>query len=171
MGDLLQLENFKHEFIADEVFCCIGTTSAKTKDRSIYKAIDFGIPFSAAKLAKENQIPSFLVMSSLGANAESKIFYSRTKGEMEQAVLGQEIPNTYILRPSLILGEREKNRIGEKIGALFLGLMNVFLQGSLRKYRAIKADCIASAMIELAATKPDKQIVDSDLIQELGAIN
>jgi uncharacterized protein YbjT (DUF2867 family) len=170
IGDVLHLESFRHDFTADEVFCCIGTTSAKTKDRSVYKAIDFGIPFSAAKLAKENKIPSFLVMSSLGANAESKIFYSRTKGEMEQAVLDQKIPNTYILRPSLILGEREKNRIGEKIGALFLSLVTLFLQGRLRKYRAIKADCIASAMIELAASKPDLQMVESGLIQELGNI-
>jgi uncharacterized protein YbjT (DUF2867 family) len=170
VGDVLQLESFRQKFTADVVFCCIGTTSAKTKDRSVYKNIDFGIPVSAAKLAKENKIPSFLVMSSLGANAASKVFYSRTKGEMEQAVLDQKIPNTYILRPSLILGDREKNRIGEKIGALLLSFLSIFLRGRYRKYRAIKADCIASAMIELAASKPDIQIVDSARIQELGNI-
>ena len=56
VGDMLQLEHFKKDFTADEVFCCIGTTSSKTKDRAVYRAIDFGIPFTAAKLAKENNL-------------------------------------------------------------------------------------------------------------------
>ena len=171
IGDVLQLENFKDDFTADEVFCCIGTTSAKTKDRTVYRAIDFGIPFTAARLAKENNIPTFLVISSMGANAESNIFYSRTKGEMEQAVLSQKIPNTYILRPSLILGERNERRIGESIGAVLPKLTSVFLVGRLKKYRAIEADCIASAMISLATSKPDMQIVSSDIIQEFGIKN
>ena len=169
IGDVLQLENFRNDFTADEVFCCIGTTSAKTKDRTVYKAIDFGIPFTASKLAKENNIPTFLVISSLGANAKSNVFYSRTKGEMEQAVLNQKIPNTYILRPSLILGERDKRRIGESVGAVLLKLTTLFLVGRLKKYRAIEADCIASAMISLAKLMPDTQIVNSDIIQEFGS--
>jgi uncharacterized protein YbjT (DUF2867 family) len=169
IGDVLQLENFRDDFTADEVFCCIGTTSAKSKDRQLYRAIDFGIPYQAARLAKENKISTFLVMSSLGAHANSRIFYNRTKGEMEQAVLDQHLPNTYILRPSLILGERQERRSGEKAGALLLKLSAVFLHGKLRKYRAIESDCIASAMIRLAKTKPAMQIVDSAQIQQLGS--
>lgn len=168
IGDVLQLENFKNDFTADEVFVCIGTTSSKTRDRSVYKAIDFGIPVNAARLARENNIPTFLVMSSIGANTKSNIFYSKTKGEMEQAVLNQNIPHTYILRPSLIMGERDKRRIGESIGTVLLKLTTFFLFGRLKKYRAIKADCIASAMINLAKSKPDMQILSSDSIQEIG---
>lgn len=160
IGDVLQLENFKDDFTADELFCCIGTTSAKTKDRTVYKTIDFGIPVAAAKLAKENNIPTFLVISSIGANTKSNIFYSRTKGEMEQAVLNIKIPNTYILRPSLIMGERDQRRIGEHVGAVLLKLTSVFLVGRLKKFRAIEADCIASAMISLATSKPEMQIVE-----------
>ena len=168
VGDMLQLEHFKNDFTADEVFCCIGTTSAKTKDRTVYKAIDFGIPFTASKLARENNIPTFIVISALGSNAKSKIFYSRTKGEMEQAVLDQKIPHTYILRPSLILGTRDEKRFGESLGAVMLKLTNVFLFGRLKKYRAIEADCIADAMISLAKSLPNMQIVNSDIIQKLG---
>lgn len=168
VGDLLQLELFKDDFTADEVFCCIGTTSAKTKDRDIYKAIDFGIPFKASKLAKENKIPTFLVISAMGSNAKSKIFYNRTKGEMEQAVLDQKISNTYILRPSLILGERDKMRLGESLGAVLMKSISIFLNGRAKKYRAIEADCIADAMIKLAISLPKMQIVDSDLLQKLG---
>jgi len=168
VGDLFRLEQFKDDFTADEVFCCIGTTSAKTKDRVVYKAIDFGIPSAAARLARENRIPTFLVISSMGANARSKIFYSRTKGEMEQAVSDEKIPYTYILRPSLILGKRNERRFGESLGAVVLKIASAFLVGSLKKYRAIEADCIAAAMIHLALTKPLSGIVISDKLQELG---
>jgi uncharacterized protein YbjT (DUF2867 family) len=168
VGDMLQLEHFKNDFTADEVFCCIGTTSAKTKDRAVYRAIDFGIPLTAAKLAKENDIPSFMVISAMGSNAKSKVFYNRTKGEMEQAVLDQNIPHTYILRPSLIIGERDEMRFGESLAAVLMKLMNVFLNGKAKKYRAIKADCIAAAMVNLAKSLPRMQIVNSDIIQELG---
>ncbi len=161
-GDMLQLEQFKNDFTADEVFCCIGTTSAKTKDRAIYKAIDFGIPFTAAKLAKENNIPTFLVVSAIGANAKSRIFYNRTKGEMEQAVLDQKIPNTYILRPSLILGDRGERRMAESIGAFLFKFTNAVLLGRLKKYRAIEADNIAASMISLAKSKNPGGILYSD---------
>jgi uncharacterized protein YbjT (DUF2867 family) len=168
IGDILQLEQFKNDFTADVVYCCVGTTSAKTKDRVIYKAIDFGIPFTAAKLAKENSIPTFLVISSMGANTRSKIFYSRTKGEMEQAVLDQKIPHTYILRPSLILGDRNESRMAEKAGAFIMKLAGSLLVGKLKTYRAIEADRIAAAMISLAQSKPDLRIVKSDILQEMG---
>lgn len=169
VGDILRLEPFKKDFTADEVFCCVGTTSAKTKDRSVYRAIDYGIPSEAAKLARENNIPTFMVISSMGANAGSKVFYSRTKGEMEQAVFKQEIPNTYILRPSLILGDRDKKRFGESFGAVVLKISQGLLIGNLRKYRAIEADCIANAMLKLAKSTYNSQILNSEKIQELGS--
>ena len=169
IGDIIQLEHFKNEFTADVMFCCIGTTSAKTKDRTVYKAIDYGIPHKAAKMARENKIPTFMVISAMGANARSKIFYNRTKGEMEQAVLYQKIPNTYILRPSLILGQRNEKRFGESLGAVVLKISNVLLIGNLKKYRAIDADCIADAMLNLARSEHKTQIVNSDMIQKLGS--
>jgi uncharacterized protein YbjT (DUF2867 family) len=168
MGDILQLERFRNDFTADVVYCCVGTTSAKTKDRTSYKAIDFGIPVAAAKLAKENGVPTFLVISTMGADKRSKIFYSRTKGEMEQVVLDQKIPNTYIIRPSLILGDRHERRMAETAGAFIMKLAGALLVGKLKKYRAIDADRIAAAMITLAESKPDIRIVKSDILQELG---
>ena len=166
--DLFQMEKYKEAFTADEVFCCIGTTSAKTSDRDIYRAIDYGIPVTASRLARENKIQTFIVMSSLGANPRSRIFYSRTKGEMEEAVLAQNIPHTYILRPSLISGKRKEKRFGESAGAILLKMIQVFLQGRFRKYRSIEAGCIADAMMQLARTLPDIRIVPSDIIHKLG---
>ena len=166
--DLLDVDNYKDNFYGDEVFCCIGTTTKKTPDKELYKKIDFGIPVSAAKLCKQNGIDTFLVMSSLGADSKSSIFYNRTKGEMEDAVLEQKIENTFILRPSIIGGNRNEFRIAEKIGSVLMRILNPLFIGSLRKYRIIDAEIIANAMIELANNKIDKQIILSNQIQELG---
>lgn len=169
VGDLLSLEKFEKDFIADEVFCCIGTTAKKTKDKGTYKKIDFGIPVAAAKLCKINKIDAFIVVSALGANAKSKIFYNRIKGEMEQLVLRQKIMHVYVMRPSLIKGKRTEKRLAEKLGSIIMGILKPFLIGKWKKYRAIKAETIANAMYVLAQVKPDYTIVESDKIQEIGA--
>ncbi len=170
IGDLLSLGNFKQDFTADEVFVCIGTTAKKTPDKTMYKNIDFGIPAAAAKLAKENHIQTFVVVSAMGANAKSSIFYNKTKGEMEQAVLSEKIPNTYILRPSIIGGNRNENRPMEKIGVAIFKLLQPLMLGKLKKYRIIEAENIAKAMIKLANEKPETHIFESDKIQELALL-
>ena len=166
--DLLDIDSYKDNFFADEVFCCIGTTTKKTPDKELYKKIDFGIPVDAAKLCKQNGIKTFVVMSSMGANAKSSIFYSRTKGEMEEDVFEQKIKNTYILRPSIIGGNRAESRFTEKIGLTAMKIFNPVLVGSLKKYRTINAETIANAMIHLANNTIDEQIIESDQIQKLG---
>ena len=168
--NLLELDNYKENFFGNEVFCCIGTTTKKTPDKELYKKIDYGIPVSAAKLCIDNGIKTFAVMSSMGANAKSSIFYNRTKGEMEQAVLELNIENTYILRPSMIGGNRNEFRIAEKIGSILMKVLNPIFIGTLRKYRIIDADIIANAMIELANNDVDEQIIESDQIHRIGNI-
>lgn len=168
LGDIINLQDYKTDFTGDEVFCCIGTTKAKTKDEALYKSIDFGIPSKAAKLAKENNIPFFAVISAMDANAKSSIFYNRTKGEMENEVLAQDIKHTYILRPSLIKGNRSEMRVGEDVGNLVLQFMNPFMIGRLKKYRSIKAETIADALWKLPTVNPKKQILLSDEIKEIG---
>ncbi len=144
--DVIKLEEQADAFTADVVFCCIGTTKAKTPDKTLYHAIDYGIPVACAKLAERNNIPTLSVVSAIGANADSSVFYSRTKGEMEQAVLACDIANILIYRPSLIYGEREDNRLGEKLGiALSKGLQKVMI-GKLEKYRAISGEELATAL-------------------------
>ncbi len=166
IGDLLDLTQFSDYFKADELYCCIGTTKEKTKDKTVYKNIDYGIPFAAAKLCKQFGIPTFIVVSALGADKNSRIFYNRTKGEMEKAVLNTNLDHTYILRPSLIVGQRQEERIGEKIWKNILSLFQPLLQGRLKKYRMIYANTIANAMIVLANTTPQKvRILESNAIK------
>jgi len=172
VGNLFELEIFKDDFTGDEVFCCIGTTAKKTPDKTVYKQIDYGIPVNASKLAKENGINTFLVVSALGANTKSSIFYNKTKGKMERDVLAQNIPNTYILQPSIIGGNRQESRIGEKIGLVAFKIFQPLLIGKLKKYKMIKAETIAQAMLNLANSSPSTiKIITSDYIKQISKYN
>ncbi|CAM1362084.1 conserved hypothetical protein [Tenacibaculum sediminilitoris] len=170
VGDILELENFKKDFTADEVFCCIGTTAKKAPNKQLYKKIDFGIPVAAAKLSKANGIPTFLVVSALGANVKSSIFYSKTKGEMEQAVLSEKIEKTHILQPSIIGGDRQEKRIGEKIGLIVIKLLQPLFFGKLKKYKITEAEYIAQTMINLANSNSTKKIITSASINLLAKV-
>jgi len=168
IGDLLELNQFKTDFTADDVYCCIGTTAKKTPDKTLYKKIDFGIPVAAAKLSKENNISTFLVISAMGANKNSTVFYNKTKGEMENSVLKQQIKNTYVLRPSLIGGDRQETRLLEKIGLVIFKVIQPLFIGKLKKYKIVNAETIAQAMIGLANTKYSEVIITSEHINKLG---
>ena len=167
LGDLFQLENFSEEFKGDEVFCCIGTTQAKTPDDETYHKIDHGIPVAAAKLAKRNKISRFLVISALGADENSRFFYNRTKGEMERDVLAQNIPETYIFEPSLIAGKREEKRPFEAAWKKVMSVGNHLLVGPLKKYKSIPANKIADAMIYVANNPYTAVRIESDEIREI----
>lgn len=169
IGDLLQLNQFKDDFTADEVYCCIGTTAKKTPNKTLYKKIDFGIPVAAAKLSKENDIPTFLVISAMGANKNSSVFYNKTKGEMEHNVLKQQIKKTFVLRPSLIGGDRQESRLLEKIGLVIFKVIQPLFIGKLKKYKIVNAEAIAQAMIHLANTTHYADvIITSEDINKLG---
>ncbi len=168
--DLFQLEDYKNDFIADAVFCCIGTTKAKTPDQETYLKIDYGIPVSAAKLCEHNRIKTFIVISALGADKSSTIFYSRTKGRMEEAVLSNTIENIYILQPSLIGGNREEHRLGELMGKYFMKVINPLFIGKMKKYRSINPETIATCMMYLANNKFEGTRIESDEIKKLATL-
>ncbi|MFV8225421.1 NAD(P)H-binding protein [Christiangramia aquimixticola] len=165
--DLFELEKFSELFMADEVYCCIGSTKKKTPDSDIYRKVDFGIPATAAWLCKHNNIDTFLVISAMGAKEDSKVFYNRIKGEMEGAVLAQNIPNTYILQPALIGGKREEVRPMEFAFKNVMKIVDKFLLGDLKKYRTIEPDTIATAMIHLANSRQTSGKIESHIIKEI----
>ena len=172
IADLFKLNQYKADFKADEVYCCIGTTAKKTPDKDLYKQIDYGIPVAAAKLSKENNIATFTVVSAMGANKNSRVFYNKTKGEMEYGVLQQNIKNTFILRPSLIGGARVESRPLEKIGLAIFKIIDFLLIGKLKQYKIIPPESIAQAMINLSnSTNYSEVIVTSSDIKEIGKTN
>jgi len=165
--NLLELNTQKKNFFADEVYCCIGTTASKTKNKNKYRAVDYGIPVTAAKIAQHNNIKTFVVISSMGADVSSTIFYNRTKGEMERDILKLDIRNILILRPSLIGGYRKEFRLGELLGKSIMKVLNPFFIGTLKKYRMIEPFKIAISMKYLAQEKRNQNIYMSDEIEQL----
>ena len=169
--DLFELEKVADLFTADEVYCCIGTTQKKTPDNDTYRMIDFGIPATAAKLSRKNKIGTFQVISAMGADEKSRFFYNRVKGEMEGAVLEQNISNTYILQPSLIGGNRQESRPFEFIWKKIMSVGDYLLVGSLKKYRSIHPETIVNAMIYLANNNYRSGRITSDEIREIAERN
>lgn len=166
--DLLQLEQAEQWFSVDEVYCCIGTTAAKTPDRELYRKIDFGIPVQAARLCKQSGVATLLTISAMGADPGSPVFYNRIKGEMEEAVKAVGVGRLYLLRPSLIGGARKERRPGESMARTFLQLVEPLMIGGLRKYRAIEPQTIARAMLWLANNEFPDTVLLSNTIEKIG---
>ena len=155
--DLVNDPGFEGQIVnADAFFACMGTTQANVKgDKNLYRKIDYDIPVRAAKTCALNGINSFLVVSSVGANANSSNFYLRLKGEMEAEVMKHPISSIYVFRPSMILGNRKKKRTGESIAKFIMPLASLFLLGNLSRFKSIMAADIATAM-RLCASNPEK---------------
>jgi uncharacterized protein YbjT (DUF2867 family) len=112
----------------------------------------------------------FVTISSLGADAGSSSVYLRTKGEMEAGVAGSGVRSAYILRPSLLKGERSEFRLAERVGNRALSIVGPLMVGPMRRYRAVGTDTVARAMLACAQKgDPGVHIVESDAIQDLGA--
>ena len=139
----------------DVIFCCIGTTMEKVNgDKALYRRIDFDIPVHAAQWGIDNGFSQYLVVSAIGANPKSSNFYLHLKGSMEAAIHALPYVSLHIFRPSLLLGNREEKRKGEKLAQSIMPALSFMLPGSLKKYRAIDATDVAKAM--LAAAKSGK---------------
>jgi uncharacterized protein YbjT (DUF2867 family) len=164
LGDMFDLKVFSEAFTGDVVFCCIGTTKAKTPDKETYRKIDYGIPVAAAKLAKQNGIERFEVISSMGADIKSKTFYNKVKGEMERDVLAQGIAKTFIFQPSLIGGDRDEKRFGERLAQLAMGTFSFLVPD---KYKIIEPNTIAKAMLKVSKTGFFESKIPSDVIKKI----
>jgi len=138
------------------VFCAVGTTQDKVKgDQSQYRKVDYDIPVKAARACLETEVSNFLLVSSVGADRNSRNFYLRLKGEVEGAVQKFPIKSISIFRPSMLLGNRKEFRLGERIGQSGMKLIAPLLTGKWKKYKAIEAREVAAAMIE--ASKQNKE--------------
>jgi uncharacterized protein YbjT (DUF2867 family) len=150
---------------ADVLFCCLGTTIRQAGSQRAFRAIDHDLVVNIARQARENRIQSFIVVSSVGANADTGNFYLRTKGDMEQAVARMGYACCGIVRPSLLLGARHDLRPAEQIGQYAARLFNPLLPRSLAKYRAIDDATVAAAMIGLdQADCTGTRIIEGDEI-------
>ncbi len=149
---------------ADDVFCCIGTTIRKAGTQDAFRKIDFDYPHELASMLKANGASQFLLVSALGADKNSKIFYNRVKGEVEEAIQLEGFSSYHIFRPSLLLGPRKESRAGED-AAKFVYRIFGFLIPS--KYLGIESIKVARAMLSFAKMNtPGKFIHESDELQK-----
>ncbi|MEJ5961224.1 NAD(P)H-binding protein [Pedobacter immunditicola] len=145
--DFDQLSQYSHEIQGDVVFCCLGTTKKKTPDKAQYKKIDHQYPIDAAWIAHTNGATQYHLVSALGANSNSSIFYSKLKGDVEKDLKTIPFKAIHIYRPSLLDGFRIENRTGERWMIGIMRIINPILIGPLRKYRSIKIETVARAML------------------------
>lgn len=151
-----------------DVFCTLGTTIGKSGSREAFRLVDFEYPISLARCAARDGVRRMLLVSSVGANPQSRNFYLRTKGEVEVALVSVFNGPTHLFRPSLLLGERSEFRLGERIGGAMMTLMSFMMVGRFRNYRPIKASDVALGMIAAALSESEGvQKYESGRIQGL----
>ena len=164
--DFDQLEQHSMRLIADDVYCCLGTTMRQAGSRAAFYRVDYLYVVTLAALTARNFASQLLVVSAMGADAGSRIYYNRVKGEMEAAVRQTPFRAIHFFRPSLLLGERNEKRPAERIGAILLRALNPLLLGPLRKYRPVPAAAVAQAM--LRAAQDDGGGIKVHLSDEIG---
>lgn len=139
---------------AHDVFCCLGTTIKKAGSQQAFRQVDYELVVTVAELMKEKGAEQFIVISAMGANKDSRIFYNRVKGEMEEAVKEVGYSCLRIIRPSLLLGKREEFRFAERVGVLLNPLLKLILVGLLKNYRPVEADKVGWFMVKIAHERP-----------------
>lgn len=141
-------------FACDDVFCCLGTTMKQAGSKEAFRRVDLDIPTETARRAHAAGATQMLLVSALGAAPDSRIFYNRVKGQAEAAVGAVGFEAVQIVRPSLLTGDREEVRLGERIGEAVLRFASPLLIGPLRSLRPTPAESVAAALVALAAERP-----------------
>lgn len=131
-----------------DVFCTLGTTIRKAGSREEFRRVDMEIPVRIAECSRSVGAEGFHVVSAVGADPSSRFFYNRVKGELESALRQMKCPRLTIVRPSLLLGERDEFRLGEAIGGTVARVLSFAIP---TPYRAVHARQVAAALVDAAA--------------------
>ena len=167
--DFDHINQYAADIQGDVVFCCLGSTNSRTPDKVQYKKIDYQYPLDVGSIAQSNGATSYHLVSAIGADVNSSLFYPKTKGEVERDLKAIPFKSIYIYRPSLLDGNRQEKRTAEKIMIGLMRFLNPLLIGGLKKYRSIKIETVASAMLKESLTdKKGVFIYASDQIEALG---
>jgi uncharacterized protein YbjT (DUF2867 family) len=163
-----ELESFVPGGPVHHIFCTLGTTIKKAGTKENFRKVDHDYVLALGRLAKTLNTEKFLVVTALGANARSAIFYNRVKGEVEEALARLDPDHLFIFRPSLLMGNRQEQRAGEKTAIAVYSVINPLFIGRLKKYKGIQAGQVAQAMVNVALDHDEKlKIFESNEIQDL----
>lgn len=164
---LSDLDKISHKIEGDELFCCIGTTSRKAGSREAFMKVDLDIPVNLARIANENGVDGFIVISSIGAGSRKTGFYLGVKTEMEEKVAQYDFKKFAIVRPSLLISNRDEFRFAEETGKVLNNLLGWAMKGKMEKYKGIRTDDVARAMISIMNMDRPKRIWESDELQQI----
>jgi uncharacterized protein YbjT (DUF2867 family) len=147
-------------FRVDQILCALGTTIRQAGSQARFRAVDYEYPLQAARLGLAEGASHYLLVSSIGANARSRAFYTRVKGELESALLALPYRSVTIVRPSLLLGPRAEHRLGEQVAKRLAFL-------TPRKYKPVHAHAVAATLVGAARDDiPGRRIIESHEIRE-----
>lgn len=146
--DFKFLSDKMNELKGDIYFCCLGTTIKTAGSQEKFRAVDYDAVLEFGKIAKACEARSFVVISAESANPKSKIFYSRVKGEVEEALQKLNLNHLIIMRPSLLMGERKEFRLGEKMAINIMSGIGKYLPDGIRKRAMTPVDVLADRMLE-----------------------
>lgn len=166
--DFDQLSDFRLQMEATHVYCTLGTTIKKAGSQAAFRKVDHDYPLELAIIAKSNGAFSFNIVTALGASANSGIFYNKVKGELEEALKHIGFDQLNILQPSLLMGDRAENRLGEGLAQKFFGVTAPLWIGPLKKYAGIDGKQVAKALLYYSK-KGSKgiHVYTSDLLQDI----
>lgn len=150
----------------DAAFCCLGTTIRKAGSKAAFRRVDHDYALEFGRLAAGLGARVLAVVSSLGADPESGNFYLRVKGETERDLSQIGFRSLVVLRPSLLTGDRQEFRLGERIGGAVLGVLSPLMVGTLGRVRPVAADQVALAMAHAVREARDGvQVLESEQIR------
>lgn len=162
--DFEELVQYHEELEADDIFCCLGTTMKTAGSKEAFEKVDYHYPLGLAKRCKELGATQYLLVSALGANAKSSVYYNRVKGRVEEAITNVGFDALHIFRPSLLVGPREEHRSGEAAAKWFFRTFGLFIPS---KYKAIASIKVARAMAHFARSgAPGVHIHESVAMQK-----
>ncbi len=160
-----ELEDVKSDVTGDVLFSCLGTTLRQAGSKDKQFKVDFTYQYQFAQAASENRIPAYVLISSASADAGSMLFYTKIKGQLEDAVKKLDFDKITIVQPSVLEGDRNEERMGEKMGASIINAMGKILP-FLKKYRSISGEQVAKAMIHFYK-QPAETMVTTKKLGEL----
>ncbi len=159
--DFDNLSQWKEKIKGDILFSALGTTLKKAGSKAAQRKVDYDYQYEFARIASENSVSDYVLVSAPGASPGSLIFYSRIKGELDRDVEKLPFRHVILIKPSILEGEREEERKGEKIGSMVMGwLKNLAF---LKKYRPIHGRTVARAMLNAVKVKKNQRFQEYKL--------
>lgn len=167
VGGFDDIETLLSDKKFDHVYCCLGTTMEKAGSKEKFLQIDYAYPLKVAQLTHASGTQKFLIITAMGADASSSIFYNKVKGEVERDLTAIGFDSLHVFRPSLLLGDRDESRMGESLGQALFKVLGFLFVGPLKKFKGIDFKKVAIAMVSYG--KEHSEVVNvyrSDQLQD-----